>query len=154
MMVSNRTRWLRQIRGVTLVELMIALIIVSLLALIALPSYRFSMVRAHRVEVRVLLTEFASHLSELSIRSATGQLPVDFGDAVAEWDKRNEFYHIDVAILDQGFGYWIVAYPDRKKMQQGDGAQALSHTGTGCWYKQVDKPAVNAPCDQSSDEFW
>ena len=47
-------------RGITLLELMIVLVVLSILATIALPSYEESVRRARRTEAREALSDFAA----------------------------------------------------------------------------------------------
>ncbi len=48
-------RRLRRAAGITLIELMIVVVVVAILGLIAVPSYRKYMIRAHRTEAKSAL---------------------------------------------------------------------------------------------------
>jgi type IV pilus assembly protein PilE len=49
-----------RMRGVTLIELMIVIIVVAILAAVAIPSYRNYVLRAHRVEAKTALLNLAA----------------------------------------------------------------------------------------------
>ena len=49
-----------QMKGVTLIELMIVIVIVAILASIAVPSYRNYVLRTHRVEAKTALLNLAA----------------------------------------------------------------------------------------------
>lgn len=63
-------------RGVTLIELMITLIVLSLLATLALPSYRSHVLRSHRAIARAALVDLAAKM-EVEVM-ATGAYPENF----------------------------------------------------------------------------
>lgn len=139
-------------RGFTLVELMVALSIVVILTLVAIPSYTFVMKREHRISVRLELTKMSGLLAELALRTSNGMLPDDLElEADQLLPTENPYYDVMIQIIDGGFGYWIVASP--KDSMKGDGAQALSHTGSGCWYGS-DTPETNEPCVGNENESW
>ena len=50
---------LKMQKGVTLIELMIVVIIISVLSTVAIPSYRGYMVKAHRVDAQSSLLKMA-----------------------------------------------------------------------------------------------
>lgn len=50
----------RRERGFTLIELMIAVVVVAILAAIAFPSYQRYVLRSHRVEAQAVLSEAAA----------------------------------------------------------------------------------------------
>jgi type IV pilus assembly protein PilE len=100
-------------RGFTLVELMVTVVILSLLAAIAIPSYTRYVTRAHRSEAQALLSEaaareeryyaqnnaFTSTVANLGLRSSTGL-------------SDNGYYQLSISTSDdtQG-GYLLSATP-------------------------------------------
>lgn len=69
-------------RGVTLLELMIAVVVVGVLASLALPSYRSYVLRSHRAVVRALLVDLAAKLEVEALR--TGGYPDSFDFYLAD----------------------------------------------------------------------
>lgn len=72
----------RHSRGFTLLELMIAVVVVGILASLALPSYRSYLLRSHRAVVRTLLVDLAAKLEVEALR--TGGYPDTFDFHLAE----------------------------------------------------------------------
>lgn len=64
---AGRTR----MRGVTLVELIIVLVVVGVLASIAVPSYRQYVLRTHRVEAKAALMKIASAQEQYYLQNNT-----------------------------------------------------------------------------------
>lgn len=69
-------RFRARMRGVTLIELMIAVVILALLATIALPAYRGQVLRTHRAVARAALVDLAAKMEVAQLK--TGAYPVDF----------------------------------------------------------------------------
>lgn len=67
-------------RGVTLIELMIVVIVVAILGMIAIPSYRAYTVRAHRTEAKSALLRLATNEERFYLQNNAYTLnPVDLG---------------------------------------------------------------------------
>lgn len=83
----RRPRGRRAQRGVTLIELMIALIVLSILVSVAVPGYRQQVIRTHRAEAKELLLTDAAALERcfmnLNAYNAAG-CPTAFPRSVAE----------------------------------------------------------------------
>ncbi len=69
-------------RGFTLMELMVAVVIVGILAAIALPSYRSYVLRANRALVRAMLVDIAAKMEVEVLR--TGAYPSNFNFYLAD----------------------------------------------------------------------
>ena len=65
-----------QERGFTLIELMIAVVILALLATIALPAYRGQVLRTHRAVARAALVDLAAKMEVELLK--TGAYPTNF----------------------------------------------------------------------------
>jgi len=69
-------------RGFTLMELMIAVVIVGILAAIALPSYRSYVLRANRALMRATVVDIAAKMEVEALR--TGNYPTNFNFYLAD----------------------------------------------------------------------
>ncbi len=61
----------RQSQGVTLLELMIVVVIIGLLSIIAVPSYRQYSIRAHRTEAKTALIRLATNQERFYLQNNT-----------------------------------------------------------------------------------
>ncbi len=61
----------RQSQGVTLLELMIVVVIIGLLSIIAIPSYRQYSIRAHRTEAKTALIQLATNQERFYLQNNT-----------------------------------------------------------------------------------
>ena len=89
----------RRMDGFTLVELMIAVVIVAIIAAIALPAYNQQTQKARRAEARNALLDIAGREERfLSVSNAYSALPTDVGYAGAGWplNSSNGYYSITV----------------------------------------------------------
>lgn len=89
----------RKMRGVTLLELMIVVVVVGILASIAYPSYRDAAARAKRNEAKAALLQIATNQERFYLNNNTytddmTQLGFDASD---DWITGSGTYTIDVA---------------------------------------------------------
>ncbi|AYN93552.1 type IV pilin protein [Pseudomonas sp. LTJR-52] len=61
----------RRIQGFTLIEVMITVVIITILAAVAIPSYGRYVIRAHRSEGQALLTEAAARMERYYAQNYT-----------------------------------------------------------------------------------
>jgi type IV pilus assembly protein PilE len=70
-----------RMKGVTLIELMIVVVVVAILASIAIPSYRNYVLRAHRVEAKTALLNLAAAQEKYYLQNNTYAPQADLTDA-------------------------------------------------------------------------
>lgn len=122
-------------KGFTLMELMIAVVVVSILAAIAYPSYTQYVVRANRSEVQQFMLEIASRQQQYFMDVRSYGTLTQLGITVPASVAKN--YSIDPGPNNAATprSYLITATPKAGSAQDGDGNQTLSSTGakTGSW---------------------
>ncbi len=128
-------------RGVTLMELMIGLAIISLLLAVAVPTYQRHVIKVHRETAKAALSDVVAQIARLRVRSANANLPnvIDPQTLVTHPSPR---YQLQLSPNPVGNAviFWLTAIPiDR--VQQGDGGLTLSSNGRGCWHQSNDRPS-------------
>jgi type IV pilus assembly protein PilE len=138
--MEKRMKKLRKQQGVTLMELMIAVVIVGILAAIAVPSYQQYVIRANRSAVQTFMLSIANRQEQfiLDVRQyATGTSIADIADtlntALPESAVQENYgvtvdYRGDPADPNPRT-YLITATPVSGSRQAGDGALTLNELG-------------------------
>jgi len=120
---------MRRERGFTLLELMIAVIIVGVLASIALPSYQNSIIKGNRASAQSFLMDIAQKEQQylLDNRAYTATLS-DLGLAIP--DTVSKFYTVTITpVAGPPPGFVVTAAPIAGKKQAGDGTLTIDNTG-------------------------
>jgi type IV pilus assembly protein PilE len=105
--MTNRLLFLsaRRSSGFTLVELMIAVVILAIIVGIAVPAYTYQMQKARRADARNAILDIAGREERfLSVSNAYSLLPSDVGYGGA-WPQvvNNGYYSVTVAVPDPAF---------------------------------------------------
>jgi len=102
MMLGNRQtgfpRMARKMRGITLMELMIVVVIVGLLAAIAYPNYRDFAARAKRNEAKALLLEIAQNQERFYLQNSRYGTLTELGYAANNFDTETGSYNISLPV--------------------------------------------------------
>ncbi len=145
-------------KGFTLIELMVIVVIISLLAMVAVPSYNTSIAKARRADAQSSLASFANamerHFTEKGTylgAAGTSSTPADTG---APWifhtatpvDGEVKFYSLTIQSASAG-SYTLRATPFGG--QEGDGILELSSTGIQRWDKNNDGDTTD-----SGEDYW
>jgi type IV pilus assembly protein PilE len=124
-----------RMRGVTLLEILVVLLVVGVISTLALPAYRQHMVRVNRTEATLTLHEIASAEERFYLRHGrystdiTGTPPAGLGVLAVDGRPR---YSYSVAVAEDGQTFIVTATPTRGGGQDSDGeclSFSLDHQG-------------------------
>jgi type IV pilus assembly protein PilE len=110
-------------RGITLLELLVALVIVGIIAALALPGYRQQMIRVHRTEAMIALLELQNAEEKYFLRNnvyaadITAAPPAGLGLATASSSNR---YVLSIAVAIDGQSFIATATPTPEGGQSAD----------------------------------
>ena len=134
-------------KGFSLIELMVVIVIVSLLAMIAIPSYNTSVAKARRADAQSSLSNFANTMERYFTENGTylgaaGSQGTP-GNTGAPWifftatpvDGEIKFYNLTIHAASAG-SYTLRATPIGD--QANDGILELSSTGVERWDRNND----------------
>jgi len=135
-----------RMKGVTLIELMIVIVIVAILASIAVPSYRNYVLRSHRVEAKTALLNLAAAQEKFYLQNntyATNSLlttapPSGLGLAAT---TENGWYTVAIANGANAAGFSATATATGTQTADGDCA-SFTINQLGVKSATGDKPTV------------
>ncbi len=138
--------------GFTLVEMLIAVVILAILAAIAIPSYRGYVQRAQRAEATTALLRAQGAQEKFFVQynryaaSLAAAPPDGLGLAAT---TETGLYALALALIDGGNGFRVTATPRRGAAQQDDARCAslsVDHSGV--------RSARSAAGDDTTRECW
>lgn len=145
-------------QGFTLIEVMIVVVIISIIAGIAYPSYKKSVERTKRVEAQSRMLEIGQRLQAYKITQGSLKTATihQFGDKIPLSGSTNyELKLTDeegnpLATSAKAYTWQLTAEP--KNSMDGTGALTLNHAGQQCWYKNKDTFTATDTCLAWSDK--
>ena len=132
-MMRNTTQ-----RGFSLIELLIVMVIVSILAMIAVPSYQASVIKSRRADGRVVLNDIAQKLERCYTQFGAYDAAACAIDDAAVIQSPEGFYAVTVAIADAST-YTLTAAPQGPQTDD-TGCGNLAFTNTGVRSADGDTP--------------
>jgi type IV pilus assembly protein PilE len=137
-----------RVRGFTLTEVMITLVIVSILASIALPSYRNYVVRANRGDATQALLRIAAQQEKYYIQNNSYASSLDAGGLDMDTKSEHGWYDLSITAGDVN-GFTAQAVPASDEAQaDDDDCQRFSIDSEGR------KLAENAARESNEDVCW
>ena len=123
------------VRGVTLLEILVVVLVVGIIASLALPAYRQHLLRVHRTEATTTLYEISSAEERFHLRH--GRFTADLSAAPPDGlglasGATSPHYAFAVVVADDGQSYIASATPTREAVQNADGeclVFSLDHRG-------------------------
>jgi type IV pilus assembly protein PilE len=115
-------------RGFSLIELMIAVVIVGILAAVALPSYQNYVVKSNRAAAQAFMMDVENRQKQylLDARSYAADLPTLGMTAPAEV---SDLYNLSIAVTAAPPAFTITATPIAGTRQESDGTLTLDNSG-------------------------
>lgn len=123
-------------RGFTLIEIMIALVLLSILVAIAYPSYRDYVIRASRAAAQEEVLQLSSVQEKIYLNSngysndVTGAYNGNATGGLGKTSGRTSDAKYDLSMVAAGQSYILTATPVAGSMQQNDGAFSVASDGT------------------------
>ncbi|ARN72825.1 type IV pilin protein [Oceanicoccus sagamiensis] len=136
MSLQNSTQ---QVRGFTLVELMIVVAIVAILATFAIPAYQSQGDRTRRADAQAALMGLAQAMERHFTENSTYASAVSSSAPAASvypsqvpLDGGTKYYNLKIPVAT-ATTYTLRAEPISGAAQDGDGFLELTHTGVKSW---------------------
>jgi len=145
---------LHRMNGFSLIELMIAVVIVGILAAVAMPSYSNYVIKGSRAAAQTELLEMASLQEKIYLNSSayTPNVTTAYGGTSAGGLGRTTGQTPDskyaLALSGVGQTFTLIATPVTGSRQEGDGCLTIQENGLRQWHQN------NDACNSASPVSW
>ncbi|WP_151705076.1 type IV pilin protein [Nitrincola alkalilacustris] len=124
---------MNKIKGFTLIEVMIAVVVVSILVAIAYPSYQQYLIRGNRAEAQSFLMDLAQRQQQFLIDSRSYADTLGALNAPIPENVNRHYTIADPTVQTTPPAFTITATPRANTMQSGDGALSINQAGERLW---------------------
>ena len=142
-----------KVKGFTLIELMIVVVIIGILAAIAYPSYTQYLIKTNRVDAQTEMVKVAALLQKYRVLNSTylkadgTSLTLDdLGVSSNYPDSVKPMYSLTLSNVSAGT-WTLTATPKANTIQTGNGSIIINHLGERCWTK-------GSSCTPSATSNW
>lgn len=151
----------KNIKGFTLIELMIVVAIIGVIAAIAYPSYQEHVRKTRRVEMQTTLQDIAGNIQKYKIANfkVTGATATDLGISTSYPQQGTALYTVALSPTSgtpaavTAESWVLTATPIATTSQKGDGHIVLNYKSERCWTKGTDLNNGTA-CTPSASTKW
>lgn len=133
-------------RGFTLVELLIVMVVASILMMVAIPSYRQSVIKARRADARIALNDVAQRLERCYTQFGAydaADCGVADGDEIA---SKEGFYLVTVTVAENDDG--LMTYSLSAAPQDGQADD------TDCGALEINAVGVRSATGEDTAHCW
>ena len=141
------------LKGFTLIELMIVVVIIGILAAIAYPSYTQYLIKTNRIDAQTEMVKVAALLQKYRVLNSTylkadgTSLTLDdLGVSSNYPDSVKPMYSLTLSNVSAGT-WTLTATPKANTIQAGNGSIIINHLGERCWTK-------GSSCTPSATSNW
>jgi type IV pilus assembly protein PilE len=121
---------LRRNAGFTLIELMIAVVIVAILAAVAYPSYQDHLRKGRRAAAQAFMMEVANREQQYLLDARSYTTALSDLKLLPVPTEVSQFYTVTIAAASPPPTYTITATPVAGSTQVSDGVLTLTHEGS------------------------
>lgn len=145
----------RSLKGFTILEILVAVFIVSILATVAQPFFTEAQKKTSRVDVQTKMLTIADDLNTFKVQKGTFAGSNILGSSnKIDFPGENPIYEIALTVSNStdsrllGVGYVLTATPKTGTRMSSDGVVCLNHLGQTYWVKGA------TTCDLTATSNW
>lgn len=130
---------MKSLRGFTLIEMMVVMVLIAIFAAIAIPSYTKYIVASHRTEAQAAMLNLAQYLESKYNSSFSYPTETSLPSSLLNPPDISRYYTISLSLANTSQTYTITATPTSAQADSTCGVLTLKEDGakspttSGCW---------------------